>query len=239
MLKSPHKFSLIALGSILCAGVLPAQEAGWGAGLNLRAGSVVGSTNGQIKHQMLGFGVEVRYALTAKSAFFGELGLLYFAGEDFVKPLPAQGYVSYTGVLGNLSSSTSVDRRKNDLQGVSFRAGYRSAILDSGWNWQAGLSLERLKSRQEVSGVLRPLGSTATTGYEGLSVTPESAKIAPGVFAGVLTTFGEGFTFQANVINVGYSQVNWVPYTYTAQPAHAETSNKRKTAFELAIGFKF
>lgn len=239
MKKSPRKFCLVALGAMLSAGVVQAQETGWGSGLNLRAGSAVGSTNDQIRRQMLGFGIEGRYALSAKSAFFGELGFLYFAGEDFVKPLPAQGYVTYTGVLGALSATTSVDRRKNDLQGASLRLGYRSAILDTGWNWQAGLSLDRLKSRQEVSGVLRPAGSTSTTGYEGLAVTPENAKIAPGFFAGVTTNFGEGFTLQVNVVNVGFSQVNWVPYTYTAVAAHAETSDKRKTSVELAVGFRF
>ncbi len=237
MLISPHKICLIALGSLLSAGVLPAQETGWGSGMNVRAGSAVGSTNDQIKRQMLGFGVEAHYGLTAKTAFFGELGFLYFAGEDFLHTLPATGYNTITGVPAALTSSNSADRRKNDLQGASIRVGYRAAILDSGWNWQAGLSLDRLKSRQEVSGKLAPGGTT--TGYEGLAVTPESTKIAPGVFAGVTKNFGEGFTLQANVINVGFSQVNWVPYVYTGVAAHAESSDKRKTSIELAIGFRF
>ena len=100
--------------------------------------------------------------------------------------------------------------------------------------WQAGLALDRFKSRQEVSGQI-VVGTTT----EGLAATPESTKINVGGFGGIHWTVGENFTLEANLVSIGYSQVNWVPASYSGTTAAAETKTRRGLVLEVAFGFKF
>jgi hypothetical protein len=174
-------------------------------------------------NKVTGLGLEVAYGLSGNSSFFGEMAYFNFASTDYWNPLPASATVA-----------TSVDLRKNRLEGFVIRGGYRSAFGPKGLSWQAGLDLDRLKSRQEVSGQI-VIGSTT----EGLAVTPESTKINIGLFGGIHYDLGDSATIEANLVSIGYGKVNWIPRSYSGVAAAAETTTRRGFVFEVAVGFKF
>lgn len=210
------------LGLLLAGSSLSAQD--WAFGLNVRGGITSGGiTDDMRSKKMLGLGVDGSYSLGKRAAVFGELTFTTMPGKDYFEPMP-----------GTVTLSGSTDRRKNSLQGFGLRGGYRAAIADWGWSWQAGLSFDKLKSRQEVSGQIQ-VGAN----IEALAATPESNKMNLGAFAGMHTQLTEDITFQFNVATVGYSQVNWVPQSYSGQPAAATTRNRRGIVLEAALGFRF
>lgn len=201
-----------------------AQGKGFTASGKVRAGV----TSGDIQQDMqankaTGMGIEVGYGLSDRTSVFGELAYLNFASTDYWNPLPATAVVA-----------SSVDLRKNKLGGFTFRGGYRSGFGSQGLSWQAGLTLDRFKSRQEVSGQI-VIGTTT----EGLAATPEDTKIAPGAFGGIHWAVGENFTLEANLVSIGYSRVNWVPASYSGTTAAAESKTRRGLVLEVAFGFKF
>lgn len=222
----PNLCKTMFLALAVGAGSLYAQgaDAPWGLGLNLRAGVTGGNAKDDMNSEkLLGAGITGFWSLGSGRAIVGELAYLRVPGKD----------VNAITFPSNVTASSSADRRKNDLEGFSIRAGYR-APMTGAWNWQAGLSLDKLKSRQEASGQLTTAG-----GVEPLFYTPSSSKLLPGAFAGLMTDLGNGFSFEVNALSFGYSQANWVPAAYSGSAARAEEKNRRAFGLEVAFGFKF
>ena len=206
------------------AASLSAQGRGLTASGKVRAGVASGDLQQDLRaNKMTGMGIELTYTLGERSAVFGEVAYVNFASTDYWNPLPAAATVA-----------TSVDLRKNRLDGFTLRGGYRAGFGSMGLSWQAGLAVDRLKSRQEVSGQI-VIGATT----EGLAATPESTKVNVGGFGGIHWAIGENFSVEANLVSVGYSQVNWVPSSYSGTTAAAETKSHRGVVFEVAFGFTF
>jgi hypothetical protein len=215
---------MVAAMSASAVASLSAQGRGFTASGKVRAGVTSGDLQQDLRaNKMTGMGIEFAYAFGGRSSLFGEVAYVNFASTDYWNPLPA----------GAVAAS-SVDLRKNRLGGFTLRGGYRSEFGSTGLSWQAGLALDRLKSRQEVSGQIL-IGTTT----EGLAVTPESTKANVGGFGGIHWAIGENFSLEANLVSVGYSQVNWVPSSYSGTAAAAETKSHRGVVFEVAFGFKF
>lgn len=206
-----------ALGAQTAAG-------GFSGGVKVRAGFTSGDVQTDMQaNKITGMGLEFAYGLTSSSAVFGELVYLNFASTDYWNPLPASA-----------TFATSVDLRKNRLEGFVIRGGFRSAFGPKGLSWQAGLDLDRLRSRQEVSGQI-VIGSTT----EGLAATPENTKINIGLFGGLHYDLGDSATLELNLVSIGYGKVNWVPRSYSGTTATAETTTRRGFVYEAAVGFKF
>lgn len=184
------------------------------------SGNVAEDTNA---NKLVGFGIAGAWALNSRSAIIGELGYSYFPGEDRVRALPA-----------GFTPTTSADVRKNILKGITLRGGYRSAISSWGWDWQGGLSIDRFKSRQQAAGQIQ-----SGTTIESIAATPESVKVMPGAFLGLHKAIGSDFTFEANMLSFGYSQVEWNPSLYTGKPAAATSRNRRGMALEVSLGFRY
>jgi hypothetical protein len=216
------RFIRWSLAALAAAGALQAQS--FDMGFKLKAGLTQGSLVDDMQtNKLMGLAITGQWGLSNKAALIGELGYTAMPGSDSLRPLPA-----------NVTFATSTDRRKNSLDGFSLRGGYRAEILDYGWSWQAGLSLDRFKSRQEASGQL-----TTGAGTEGMSATPEKTSINVGAFAGLRTALGEDFSFEVNALSLGYKQVEWVPQSYSGQPAAATSRSRRGLALEVALGFRF
>lgn len=208
------------------AATLHAQAAAgaFSGGVKIRAGICFGDVQKDMQaNKVTGMGLEFGYGLSGSSSIFGELAYLNFASTDYWNPLPA-----------GATYATSVDLRKNRLEGFLIRGGYRAAFGPKGLSWQAGVDVDRLKSRQEVSGQI-VVGSTT----EGLAVTPESTKINIGLFGGLHYDLGDAATIEANLVSIGYGRVNWVPRSTSGTAAAAETTTRRGFVFEVAVGFKF
>lgn len=216
------RFIQWTLAAFVATGALHAQS--FDMGFKVKAGLTSGNLADDMQsNKLMGLGVTAEWGLSDKASLIGELSYTSMPGTDYFYPMPS-----------TVTLATSTDRRKNSLEGFSLRGGYRAPLLDWGWSWQAGLSLDRFKSRQEVSGQL-----TVGANTEGLANTPEKTSINIGAFAGLRTTLSEDFSFEVNVLSLGYKQVNWVPQSYSGAPATATDRSRRAFALEVALGFRF
>ncbi len=213
---------LVAAAALAAPLSAQATQDGLELGLKLKAGATAGALKEDLRaNKMVGAGIFASYHMGG-GALIGEVSYQYFSAVDYWAPLPAGS-----------TTANSVDRRRNNLSGWNVRAGYRAPLF-AGWHWQAGGGLDILKSRQEVSGQI-----TSGTNVEGLSVTPETTKMSPSVFGGIYTKVGDSFTFEANVVSVGYSRVNWITATSGAGTPRAETTARRGLVLEACFGFRF
>lgn len=171
---------------------------------------------------LLGLGAGVTFALTDHSSVLVELTYTQFNSSPFANP-----------ILPPAIPASSGDLRKNKLQGFSVRAGYRSAIGDTKFNWQAGLILDRLKSRQEASGQL-----TVGVDVESIAVSVESTKIRPGIFGGIHRDLTSEMAFECNLFTVGYSRVDWMPHAYSGSPAAPVTTNRTGLGLEVSLSLR-
>lgn len=207
-------------GSSLAAQEGPAFD----VGLKVHAGSSFGDLQEDTKtKKMVGIGATFSYRLGQRSALVGELAYLKFPANDYRNPLPAG------------ATTTSADLRKDNLSGFSLRGGYRAPLMETGFNWQAGLTVDSLKSRQEVSGQIT-VGSVTT----GLALTPETRKVNVGAFAGIHRPLSEGLSVELNLFTLGYEKVNadTSPLS-TGQPIQITSTGRRGFAIELAVGLSF
>lgn len=173
------------------AGALPAwaqnsQPSGSeGFSIKLHAGGSAGSLKDDLHAQnLLGIGLEGAFALNSSSALIGELTFSAYGGGKGYDNTKLTGTVyasngssSVLGVPVVLAPGSSVDYRKNTLQGFSFRGGYRAKFMGD-WAWQAGLTLDRMQYRQEASGTLQPrIGGAAFGNLEGFAVAPDRKSV--------------------------------------------------------------
>lgn len=203
---------------------LAAQEgSAFDVGLKVHAGSSFGNLQDDTgTKKMVGIGATFSYRLGERSTLVGELAYLKFSATDYRNPLPAG------------ATTTSADLRKNNLAGFSLRGGYRAPLMQTGLNWQAGLTVDSLKSRQEVSGQI-----TVGTDTEGLAVTPETSKVNVGAFVGLHRPISEGISVELNLFTVGYEKVDWQTRLGSGQPAHATSTGRRGFVLELGVGLSF
>ena len=197
----------------------------WDIGMKIRGGATFGDLADDMNSaKFFGLGLAGSWSFSQGKALVFDVAFLRIPGKDTLRPLPA-----------NVVPSGSTDRRKNDLQGFSARFGYRAPVASTGWDWQAGISLDKLQSRQEAAGHL----TVGTVIVESIAATPTSSKVLPGAFLGMVKKVGEDFTVEFNAFSLGYSQVEWVPATYSGTAAAATSSNRRGFGLEIAVGFKF
>ena len=257
------KLMKAALAAISVSAVLGAADP---KGLDFAVKFKAGTTMGNLKEdtrdrKLMGLSFAGSWGLGNGGSLIGELGYSYFGGREYDAMKRSGTFYyntsapssTYTGIpvtliivnpSGTPNANGSADARRNKLEGFGARFGY-SRTFSGTWSWQAGLSLDKYKFRQEVAGTLRPVymvGTTVTVVpggyYEALSATPEASKLNLGAFAGVKTAIGENFSFEVNLLSIGYTQVNWVPFTYSGTPAAATTSTRRGLGLEFAFGLK-
>jgi len=217
-----------------------------GLNIKLHAGATAGNLKDDLHAQnLLGLGLEGVCALTPTSAIVGELTFsAYGAGKGYDNTKltgtvwASNGQSSVLGVPITLAPGTSVDYRKNSLQGFSLRGGYR-ATFQGVWAWQAGLTLDRLQYRQEANGTLQPqLGGAAIGSLEGFAVTPTKTGMGIGAFAGVKAQISENFSFETNLLSVGYTSIDYQPFTYTGAAPSYTTRSRHGVVLEVAFGLK-
>ena len=224
--------ALIALGA-----ALPVAAQGLVAGIKFGAGPALGSIGTQGSRANINLALTCEYGLGAKQEVFAELGYRAFRAEDYEATRIGTGYLS-NGTTGPIVPQTSVDMRKDQLEGFTLGLGFRRQIGDTNFRWQGGLLVSALKSQQEVTGMIT-VTNGANTYREGLSCTPRKTAIKPGAFAGIQYRFTDSFFVESNVGVMDYKQVNYVPFAYTGQAAHSVSTDKSKVVFDLNCGFRF
>ena|GEM_PF-1680850 len=160
----------------------------------------------------------------------------------------------------------SVDMRTNPLDGgtakIAYRYRTRSLPVVGSLGLQGGITLSLLTSIQYADGAIHVMDyrdesqnsvSTATYPYpnspgldqfgrldnEYYYLTNKDAKLMPGVFIGARKLLNDNLTFEVNFTMLGHTDLNYVPYSYTGQTAHWESSDKSKVLMEFIVGLRF
>lgn len=237
-------FKKTALLALVAAGLpmgLQAQELHYG--VKFGGGAVLGAIGPQASRATMNAAFIAEYALGKDKEVFGEVNYRVFRSVDRdVTPVGQLGYTP-TDTTGLIYATTSVDIRKDNLEGYSLSAGYRQQIADSIFWWQAGLSLNNMNSQQEVTGQLVPgvalLKDVTNANHEGLNYTPGKTSLRPGLFIGAQAKISPNFFVETNLNGVGYQWVNYVPHAYTGRASYVETTNKFKVSLDVNVGFRF
>lgn len=182
-----------------------------------------------------------------------------FSGPIYYDPTGKQDGSSAVDNVGGealyLDPINSIDLRKHSVAGFGARIGYMAKLPISwmqGWSWQAGISLDRLKTTYEVAQTLIPVyGPDKTPAgslwnydpdnpdyYEGQATVHNAAKLVPGLYAGLVVPVTQDYRFEMNLRSVGYTQVGYQPFTYTGKKAAFTESTKYGFAVEFSFVFK-
>jgi hypothetical protein len=166
-----------------------------------------------------------------------------------------------TGVPAPDGRFDSVDLRKNNLEGVTSKIGYRFQFSDMPFigklDLQGGLTLGFLKSSQDTSSniwvleyrdfaqnsvmIMPPMfpEPTSRLGRESFLATHQTSKFSPGAFIGARSLLTDEMFFEINLSLLGHAEINYVPFSYTGKPAHTETANRFKAVLEFTAGLRF
>jgi hypothetical protein len=262
---------LLALAAALAAPV-QAQE-GLSTSLKLRGGLVRGDINTYTRGSRTeGLGVEVAYT-QGKGTFFAEatfdlfngyrrevtqFGNAWYAGDASQDPWnPSAPSQTYNGHQLVTDPSSSLHAEMLEYQGFGLRLGYRAPITASwmqGWDWQAGISLDRRECRHEVMMTLTPgywdntggdpvfatipgnLTHLDTDYYEGARFTHFTYKLNPGAFVGVSHAFNDIFRTEINARYTTFNTPHYEPFTYTGRVPSISNTTRNGLVLEVAIG---
>lgn len=229
--KHASLVALLAMGAALPAGAQDIQY-----GVKFGGGPVVGVVGPQASRATMNAAFFAERPLGKTSEVFAELNYRVYRSVDHEVTQFGTGYTP-AGTTAAIVPATSVDVRKDNLEGYALNLGYRQQLFGSDFWWQGGLSLNSMTSQQDVTGQIVPGGLAANR--EGLNFTPAKRSIRPGAFLGVQAKIAPNFFAEVNIGGVGYQWANYVPYSYTGQPAHVETANKFKVSLDINLGFRF
>lgn len=227
-----HARYLVFLGAGLA---LSAAAPEFDIGMKMGAG-FTSSPAAQHSNLSLQAGLTGAWKVSEKSSVIGEITYRYFRADDWEKPLPSITY-NPDGTTYAPTAANSFDSRQDPLEGLGLSLGYRTAMGNTGWSWQAGVNVHVLKSTDQAIGDVR-YGATSTL-REGFSYVRSTTSISPGAFLGVHTFLNQDVFLEMNAVSVGYTQITYVPFAYTGKPAHTETATRNKLVLEVSMGFRF
>jgi hypothetical protein len=221
--------AITALGSV----VGQAQATGFDSQLKLRTGYGLTAADDNLARRTLGFGFEVGY--TAPWGRLGvELGYQYKPGTQYLSD-----YSTIPTLPGKIvDPGSSVDSRKNTLNGITARLSFEKMIPGSSFYGRAGLQFGGSKYRQEYLGDLGDVNwATYEDTYSG-SVTKSTLAVSP--FAGVGYAINEASSVELNLVAVSYTSIN---FEHIAGSGTASLTNytvtKKHSVPHIEIGYSF
>lgn len=243
--------------------------------LKLRAGGVSGSiTQQSLGRRATGFGLEWTRPMGG-GRFTTEL--TYENVNGYRRETTAFGPAYYTANQNPQSPSTVTRtytpagstraydlliRPEDSLQGESevfrgfgLRLGYTAALpfeWAKGWDWQAGLTLDRRETHHEIFmtlvpgyyddhhefQVIPPQGYGDPSYYEGANYAKNFNKLLPGAYVGVSRNFSDIFRVEMNLRHSGFNDVRYRPFTTTGTAPRYEEKTRSGFVVELALGVK-
>jgi hypothetical protein len=256
-INKPTNMVLLALllGALGAPGLKAQSDSPYSYLFKIRAGLTAGDIQKtHFDNKVMGIGAEVRYAMPAiGGAITGELAFEY---------VPGRNYETEMFKALNLPPAvlrSSFDNRKEGGAGLNLRFAYSAPFpplfgpwLDTkGFEWFAGLGIDRFKVRSEVT-FFRDLRENPNTTapqpgqgqYDGNNHNLETSKIAPGVFAGIKYRHSQYLGFEMSLRNFGMWHYEFVPASYySTNPSDygtgkSSTGTSRGWALEFAISAK-
>jgi len=191
----------------------------------------------------LGVGFNVGIPMFATGKVDVELGYQYFTGKARSEAIPANIYGCHVDPNGATDGSdgTSTNYQKLNVGGFALRGLYSQPFLMEGLRWQAGLSVQRMKSRMDAVGDMRLDGSGGRLG--GWTYSPEKTAVTVSPIAGLAYSFNEAGALELNLIYASYKQVTLTPSFAATVQSPADTTVKPvlgdKTVNTLKVEFGY
>ena len=147
-----------------------------------------------------------------------------------------------------LTPRYSFDNRKEYGNGFTVRLGYSAPMLSSlvpGFNWFAGLGVDRHKVRSEVNYYFNFTPNTETPApgqYDGGTFVQEGGSIVPGVFGGLKYRYSDELGFELSLRNFGMWHLDYTPSTYqynAVPPVDARGTGTSKTGTTRGFAIEF
>jgi len=177
-----------------------------------------------LTRRAIGFGLELGYN-TSIGRFGAEVGYQYKPGDRYLYDVSKAPMIPGTVFVPGLTlqqasnSAASGDVRRQDFSGMMFRLSYECDLNDAAL-LRAGVQLFGARYRQEVQGAIiyrnpeDPTKDDAT--YTGRYVTDvyagrhEVSSLSPSPFVGLGFKVGSNVTFEANLIGLSYTTIDYV-----------------------------
>jgi len=196
---------------ILGSTSLRAEDPGLSCSLKLRGllsstSSDQGLSNNIIGNNLelgAGFGLELGYAV-GTGRITGELGYSVQSGDAFMGS--TAGMRTYgTGVV--INAATSMESRKNKIEGLNLRLGYE-APFSSSLAWRAGLQFGGNKFTHQVLGNVNGT-SSAGAFSDSYFYSGSKSTSAPSPFTGMTYHFDESSSLEFGVLLLQYSSISY------------------------------
>lgn len=196
----------------------------------------------------LGIGFNVGLPVFSTGKVDVELGYQYFTGKPAIQPIPDNVFGSIVDPSG--SNWASVNYQKSNVSGFALRGMYSQPFLLEGLRWQAGLSVQRLKSTMDAVGDMRTdrlnaQGRHVSVRVGGWTTSPEKSAVTVSPVAGLSYSFNEAGALELNLIMASYKQVTLTPVFATADQAPLDTSatytlgSKNVNTLKVELGYVF
>jgi hypothetical protein len=259
--KLTHTALLALLLGALGTPCLKAQEGNspYSLAFKIRAGLHTGDMQkAHFDNKVMGFGAEIkREMFGAGQALSAELTWEYVPGRHH-DVYPSDKYPWFELPL-SLDPRFCYDDRKERGQGFNLRLAYSAPLpkfgpqvvreITEGWEWFAGLGIDRFKVATEVRYTLKKRETPSKGLFAGASYVEEASELVPGFFAGIKCKVNNDMKFELSLRNFGMrhyeTRTEWYELEASQQTRTSEdygrnyeiskTSTVRGWALEFAI----
>jgi hypothetical protein len=227
---------------VLGTSVLKAEDPGVAFAFKLRAqiahpGKEDGMTNGVFGRGLeLGpaFGLEGSYPL-GSGRISAELGYSVMTGDESLADLSG---MEKSGAGVTINAGTSVESRKNKMDGMMLRLGYE-APLSGKLAWRAGLQFGGNKFTHQILGNINGTDAGGAFHDNYYRVATKSSMV-PSPYGGLTYSFNESSALEFGVLLLNYSALSYHHVADTNNSADTMPSkSKLLPAFEAAYVFRF
>lgn len=224
---------------------LSAEESGTSCALKLRGlvsstSSDQGMSNNVIGNNLAlgtGFGIELGYGV-GPGKITAELGYSVQAGDAY---LASTGGMRTNGANVVIDTTTSIDSRKNKLEGMTLRLGWEAPWTQS-FSWRAGLQFGGNKFTHQVLGnTYGTVGTAPAVKFaDAYTYTGSESKSTPSPYVGVTYKFDDSSSLEFGVLLLNYTSINYQHVANTKnQFDTAPTSSRSVPNLEVAYVFRF
>ena len=181
-----------------------------------------------------GFGVEAGWQ-AGKGRVTAELGYSVQPGDEYLTSVSGQ---AVNGTNVTINSATSIESRKNKLEGMLLRLGYEAPCTEA-LSWRAGLQFGGNKFTEQVLGNVN--GTSSTGGFaDSYHFVGSKSSMAPSPYVGCTYKFDDSSALEFGVLLLQYSSLN---YTHVANSQNQfdtiPSKNRIEANLEVAYVFRF
>jgi hypothetical protein len=242
-MKSRIGSALLGLAALILASPsLNAEEAGTSCALKLRGllsstASDQGMSNNVLGGNLsmgAGFGIEFGYGV-GPGKIVGELGYSVQAGDAYMGNFTDMRTYGANVVI---DTTTSVDSRKNKLEGMTLRLGWEAPWTQA-LAWRAGLQFGGNKFTHQALG--NTYGTSASGKFaDSYTYTGSKSTSSPSPYIGLTYKFDESSAFEFGILLQQYTALDYQHVANTKnQFDSVATKDRTVPNFEIAYVFRF